>query len=84
MDLHGRVAKRAGMMKEKLGHSLADLMADLATVEELFAIHLSPRNYTDKRHANFINNFLISFIEGDEKEARKAFLEAAILRRCIG
>jgi len=84
MDLTEKVAKRAGMMKDQLESSLAGLMADLASVEEFFSLHLAPRNHTDKRHANFINNFLISYIDGDEEEARKAFLEAATLRQCIG
>ncbi len=58
--------------------------AALATVEELFSIRLAPGSYTEKRHENFINNFLISYIEGDDEEAKTGFLEAARLRRCLG
>ncbi len=84
MDLHAKVAKRAAMSREKLRIALGGLMSDLATVEELFSIRLAPGTYTEKRHENFINNFLISYIENGENEARTAFLEAARLRRCLG
>ncbi len=84
MDLHVKVARRAGVRREKLKAALGGLMSDLATVEELFSIRLAPGSYTEKRHENFINNFLISYIEGDDEEAKTGFLEAARLRRCLG
>jgi phosphoenolpyruvate carboxylase len=84
MSTYSKVAKKAGMSKEKLKVSLGRLMSDLSSIEEVFSVKMGPRNNDHKRHENFINNFLISYIEGDDEEARSAFIEAARLRKCLG
>ncbi len=84
MDSHERFAKVSGISRERLRGALAKLMADLAAVEETFSIKLGPHDHDAKRHENFINNFLISYSEGEHAQASNAFIEAAQLRRCLG
>jgi phosphoenolpyruvate carboxylase len=37
-----------------------------------------------KRHENFTNNFLLSYIEHEDDETKVALIEAAKLRKCLG
>jgi phosphoenolpyruvate carboxylase len=53
-------------------------------VEEVFDIKLGPRTSSQRKHENFTNNFLLSYLEDEEKEAKKALVEAAKLRQCLG
>ena len=84
MEVHEKVAERAGMNEEKLKIALTKILNDLKTVEENLGVKLGPRSPTQRKHENFTNNFLISYIEREEDEAKKALLEAAKLRRCLG
>jgi phosphoenolpyruvate carboxylase len=84
MDAYESFAKMSGTSRERLKDALGMLMADLATAEETFSIRLGPHDHDAKRHENFINNFLISYLEGEDPEARTAFMEAAHLRKCLG
>lgn len=84
MDSYESFAKRSGTSRERLKNTLGMLMADLATAEETLSIRLGPRDHNAKRHENFISNFLISYLEGEDPEARAAFMEAAHLRKCLG
>jgi len=84
METRKKVAERAGMNEEKLKLALTQILDDLKAVEEKLDIKLGPKSPTQKRHENFTNNFLIAYIEREDDEARKAFVEAAKLRRCLG
>ncbi len=84
MEMHQKAAERADANHEKLKEALANVLLDLQTVEEKFNIKLGPRGSTQKRHDNFANNFLIAWMEHEDEEARKALIEAAKLRRCLG
>jgi phosphoenolpyruvate carboxylase len=84
MEMHPRVAKRAGMDIDTLRLALTRVLADLKTVEEKIDIKLGPRTLEHRKHENFTNNFLINYLEGEEAEARKALIEAAKIRRCLG
>ncbi len=84
MEMHLKTAKRAGMNVDSLRLALTRILADLKSVEEKLDIKLGPRTSTQRRHENFTNNFLISYLEGEDAEARKALIEAAKLRRCLG
>jgi len=84
MEMNQRVAKRAAMDEEKLRAGLGRLMSDLAVAEELLSIRLGPSDNVSRRHENFINNFLISYLDNEDDDARVAFIEAAMLRRCLG
>ena len=84
MEMHPRVAKRAGMNVDTLRLALTRVLADLKTVEEKMDTKLGPRTLEHRKHENFTNNFLISYLEDEETEARKALIEAAKIRRCLG
>ncbi len=84
MDMHQKAAKRAGMDVDKLSLALTRLLADLKTVEEKLDVKLGPRTPTQRKHENFTNNFLISYLEREDDEAKKALVEAAKLRKCLG
>jgi len=84
MDMHLKTAKRANMDVDKLRLALTRILADLKTVEEKLDVKLGPRTPTQRKHENFTNNFLISYLEREDEEARKALVEAAKLRKCLG
>jgi phosphoenolpyruvate carboxylase len=84
MEMHEKAAERASASREKIKTALTRILGDLQTAEEKLGIKLGPRTPTQKRHENFANNFLIAFMEREDEEARKALVEAAKLRRCLG
>ena len=84
MDMHLKAAKRINMDVDKLRLALTRILADLKTVEEKFDVKLGPRTSTQRKHENFTNNFLISYLEREDEEARKALVEAAKMRKCLG
>jgi len=84
MEEHQKVAKVAGMATNDLKASLGKLISDLSAVEEGFSIKLGPRGNLTKKHDNFTNNFLISYIEKDRDSARDSFSQAARLRHSLG
>jgi hypothetical protein len=84
MELHPKIAKRAGMNVDSLRLALTRILADLKAVEEKIDTKLGPRTLTQRKHENLTNNFLISYLEGEDTEAKKALVEAAKLRRCLG
>ena len=84
MEMHRKTAERVGMNEEQLKTALTKIMGELKATEEKLGIKLGPRTPTQRKHENFTNNFLISYIEREDDEARKALLEAAKLRRCLG
>jgi phosphoenolpyruvate carboxylase len=85
MEIHEKASDKVNMDVDKLETALTKIMEDLKTVEEKLVIKLGPRTPVQKRHENFTNNFLISFIERDnDAEAKQDLIEAAKLRRCLG
>ena len=84
MEMHQKVSERAGTNREKIKNALTQILGDLQTAEEKLGIKLGPRTPTQKRHENFTNNFLIAYVEREDGEAKKALVEAAKLRRCLG
>lgn len=84
MEMHQKAAERARASEEKIKTGLTRILADLQTAEEKLGIKLGPRTPTQKRHENFANNFLIAYLENEDGEARKALVEAAKMRRCLG
>jgi phosphoenolpyruvate carboxylase len=63
---------------------LAKVIEDLQATEETLGIKIGSRTLAQRKHENFTNNFLISYLERENEEAKKAFLEAAKLRNCLG
>jgi phosphoenolpyruvate carboxylase len=84
MENHKETAERARMSEDGLKIGLAKILDDLKAAEETLDVKVGPRSLTEKRHENFVNNFLIAYIEHEDDEARKALVEAAKLRRCLG
>ena len=85
MEIHEKASDKANIDVQKLEVALSKILEDLKTVEEKLVIKLGPRTPVQKRHENFTNNFLISFLErDDEEEAKQDLIEAAKLRRCLG
>ena len=84
MEMSHKTAKRADMSEEKLRTALLNSLEDLKTIEEKFSLKLGPKSGAQRKHENFTNNFLISMIEHENEEAKKALIEAAKLRRCLG
>jgi phosphoenolpyruvate carboxylase len=83
-DSTKKVASRSGMKADDLRKSIADLAADLTAAEKALSLHLGPSGSSSRRHENYVNNFIISYTDGDEDDARTAITEAAKARRCIG
>jgi len=84
LENHQKFSERARANVEKLKIALKNILIDLQTAEDKLGIKLGPLTLTQKRHDNFANNFLISYIERKDEEAKKALVEAAKLRRCLG
>ncbi len=77
-------AKRANMSEDVLKTSLAVLQEDLRVVEKKFAINLNHKDITQRKYENYTNNFLLSYLERNDVEARHALVESAKLRKCLG
>jgi phosphoenolpyruvate carboxylase len=84
MEIHSRVAKQANINVDTLRLALTRISADLKIVEEKMDIKLGPKTLEHRKHENFTNNFLINYLECEETEARKALIEAAKIRHCLG
>jgi len=84
MDMYKRVSRRAGMEEEKLRSALTELLLDLKVVEEKLGIKLGPKNLAQKKYENIVSNFLISYMERDDMEAKGYLEEAARIRKCLG
>jgi phosphoenolpyruvate carboxylase len=84
MEMHLKTAKRVDMNVDNLRLALTRILADLKTVEEKLDVKLGPRTSTQRKHENFTNNFLISYLERENEEAKIALVEAAKLRKCLG
>ena len=84
MELHPKVAKLAGIGTERFRDALGKLISDISTVESQLSVKPGPSTNSSKKHENFTNNFLISFVEGEEEDAHDAFNQAAQLRQSLG
>jgi phosphoenolpyruvate carboxylase len=84
LEMSHATAKRANMNEEDLKHSLSGLLDDLRTVEEKTTIKLGPKGLPQRKHANYTNNFLLAYLQKDDVEAKRALVESAKLRKCLG
>jgi phosphoenolpyruvate carboxylase len=84
VEMSQKTAKKANMSEEKLRKALSNTLDDLKTVEEKFAFKLGPKGISQRKHENFTNNFLLSYMQNEDNEARKALVESAKLRKCLG
>lgn len=83
-EMSQKAAKRACMSEEKLKESLSNLLENFKTVEKCLNVKLGPKGVSQRRHENFTNNFLLSWLQSEDGEARKALIESAKLRKCLG
>lgn len=84
VEMSQKTAKKANMSEEKLRNALSKILDDLKIVEEKFAFKLGPIGISQRKHENFTNNFLLSYMQNEDNEARKALIESAKLRKCLG
>ncbi len=84
LEMSQATAKRSGMNEEKLKEALTMVLEDLNTVEEKFNVKLGPRGFAQRKHENFTNNFLLSFLQKQDAEAKTSLTESAKLRKCLG
>jgi phosphoenolpyruvate carboxylase len=84
IEMSCQTAKRANMGEEKIKKSLTSSLEDLKTVEEKLGVKLGPKSVSERKHENFTNNFLLSYLQKEDAEAKKALLESAKLRKCLG
>jgi phosphoenolpyruvate carboxylase len=72
------------MSGEAVKQALKNTSDDLKTVEEKFGIKLGPKSVSGRKHENFTSNFLLSYLQKEDAEAKKALLESAKLRKGLG
>ena len=84
MNMYSEVAKRAGMKEENLRSALTRLIMDVKVAQEDLGIKFGPRNLTHRKYENTVSNFLISYMERNDEEAKDYLEEAAKLRRSLG
>ena len=72
------------MTEEKLKETLSNTKEDFTTVEKCLRVKLGPKGIDQRKHENFTNNFLLSFLQKEDAEARKSLIESAKLRKCLG
>jgi phosphoenolpyruvate carboxylase len=82
-EFHRDIAKRAGMSAEALRIAISGLLEDIEAIEN-FGVKLGQSGSAQRKYENFTNSFLLSYMEGEDSEAREFLLEAARLRRCLG
>ena len=84
LEMSQAVSKCAGMPEDDLKCALKTLLEDLKVVEENFGIKLGPKGLSQRKHENFTNNFLLSYLQKQNVEAKEALTESAKLRKCLG
>jgi phosphoenolpyruvate carboxylase len=84
MDMYKQVSRRAGVDEEKLRSTLTELLLDLKVVEEQLGIKLGSKNLAQRKYENIVSNFLISYLEREDEEAKRYLEEAARMRKCLG
>ncbi len=84
LEMVHATAKRAGMSEEKLRDALTTMQEDLNVAEEKLDLRLGPRGVAQRKHENFTNNFLLSYLQKQDAEAKTALTESAKIRKCLG
>jgi phosphoenolpyruvate carboxylase len=83
-EMEHETAKRIGMSEEKLRDALTTVLEDLNTTEEKLNLQLGPKGLAQRKHENFTNNFLLSYLQKQDTEAKTAFTESGKIRKCLG
>jgi phosphoenolpyruvate carboxylase len=77
-------AEKAKMSQDQLNRALGVMLEDFEAAEKSLNVKLGPKTCAQRKHENFTNNFLLSYLECDESEAQKALVESAKIRKCLG
>ena len=70
--------------KFKLRKVIPQIMKDLETLEQIAGIQLGPKRLSHRKHANMVNNVLLSLAEGNEREIKNYIVEAGKIRHSLG
>ncbi len=84
MEMYKEVAKRAKMKEDRLRSGLSRLLFDINVAEDNLGVKFGPRTLKERKYENSVNNFLISFLEQHDKQAKYYVNEAAQLRKSLG
>jgi phosphoenolpyruvate carboxylase len=84
IEMRSQLSKRAGMNQEAVKSAFTAILEDLQAVEQNLSVKLGPSGVSQRKHENFTNNFLLSYLQKEDGEAKKALLESAKLRKCLG
>ncbi|MEM1658910.1 MAG: phosphoenolpyruvate carboxylase [Candidatus Jordarchaeales archaeon] len=79
-----KIARKVGAQEEKLALAITKILEDIEVAQNYLQVKVGPRSLTQRKHANTINNFLISYLEENNGEARRYLYEAAKIRKCLG
>ncbi|MEM2131794.1 MAG: phosphoenolpyruvate carboxylase [Candidatus Caldarchaeum sp.] len=69
---------------QPLREALPLYVEDLEAAQDILNIKPGPKTPSERKYSNILNNFLISYMEGNLEEARQELLRAAGFRRCLG
>ena len=84
IEMRSQLSKRANMNQDQIKQAFTNVLEDLNAVEQSLSIKLGPKGICQRKHANFTNNFLLSYLQKDDAEAKTALIESAKLRKCLG
>ena len=84
LEMSQAVAKRSGIGEEALKNALRQVLEDFDAVETKLNVKLGPRGIAQRKHENFTNNFLLSYLQKQDLEAKESLTESAKLRKCLG
>jgi len=84
MDMYKDVAKRAVMEEKRLSSGLTKLISDIKVAQENLGVKFGPRSLTQRKYENTVSNFLISYMEKSNEEAKENLELAAKLRNSLG
>ncbi len=72
IEMSCQTAKRANMGEEKIKKALTNSLEDLKTVEEKLGVKLGPKSVSERKHENFTNNFLLSYLQKEDDRSKKS------------
>ena len=84
MNMYKEVSKRSGIDEKRLSSGLTQILSDLSVAQENLGIKFGPRTLNERKYENAVNNFLISFLERQDDDAKYYIKEAAQLRKSLG
>ncbi|MCW8801982.1 MAG: phosphoenolpyruvate carboxylase [Candidatus Bathyarchaeota archaeon] len=84
MGMYKEVAKCAGMEENRLSSGLTRLLFDINVAQDNLGVKFGARTLTQRKYENALNNFLISYLEQQDQQAKYYVNEAAKLRKSLG